>query len=244
MGMVRRLLQSKQVFVYQSVILEGAAMKLPTFPLVLLAILLLGSVPAYAGLINLGNGIIYDTDLKLSWLQNANLAATNTFGVSGITAEGRMSWYTAQSWIAAMNGANYLGFSDWRLPTALNQDGSGPCSVYNCNGSEMGYLYYVILGGSAHGPGGIATTHNANYDYFVNIQNVNYWSGTESDPVNAWGFGFGDGGQGPVGGKVSVGFAWAVRDGGGTTVPETGSTLLFLGMAFVPIALSYRWWQR
>jgi hypothetical protein len=27
-------------------------------------------------------------------------------------------------------------------------------------------------------------------------------------------------------------------------VPESGSTLFFLGMAFVPIALSYRWWQK
>jgi hypothetical protein len=30
----------------------------------------------------------------------------------------------------------------------------------------------------------------------------------------------------------------------GTPVPEPGSTLLFLGMAFVPLALSYRWWQK
>jgi hypothetical protein len=29
----------------------------------------------------------------------------------------------------------------------------------------------------------------------------------------------------------------------GIPVPEAGSTLLFLAMAFVPLALSYRWWQ-
>jgi hypothetical protein len=49
-------------------------MRLTAISLTLLAVLILGSVPAYAGLINLGNGLIYDTVLNATWLQNANLS--------------------------------------------------------------------------------------------------------------------------------------------------------------------------
>ena len=76
----------------------------------------------------------YDTVLKITWLANANLAATNTFGVSGIGAGGTMTLATAQSWIAAMNTADYLGYSDWRLPTTAPINGS----AFNYNWSTTG----------------------------------------------------------------------------------------------------------
>ena len=38
-----------------------------------------------------------------------------------------MQWATAQAWIAAMNTAAYLGFSDWRLPTT--PDSGGPIRI-------------------------------------------------------------------------------------------------------------------
>ena len=59
-----------------------------------------------------GGQTVYDSDLNTYWLSNANLAATSTFGVTRINASGSMTWDTAQTWIAAMNTANYLGFSD------------------------------------------------------------------------------------------------------------------------------------
>src|ERR1035438_5147029 len=77
-----------------------------------------------AALIDNGGGLIYDSVLNITWLQNANLAASNTFGVSGIGADGSMTWNTAQSWIGAMNAADYLGQSDWRLPTTSQANGS------------------------------------------------------------------------------------------------------------------------
>jgi hypothetical protein len=39
----------------------------------------------------LGGTVVYDKTTNLSWIANANLAATNTFGVSGIFS-GSMSW--------------------------------------------------------------------------------------------------------------------------------------------------------
>ena len=79
---------------------------------------------AQAALIDRGNGLIYDSVLNITWLQDANLAAINTFGVSGIDIHGRMTWNTAEQWIAAMNAANYKGYHDWRLPATAPIDGS------------------------------------------------------------------------------------------------------------------------
>ena len=121
------------------------------------AMILTLSTASWATLIDRGGGLIYDDVLDITWLQDANLAATNTFGVSGINADGTMSWNTAQAWIAAMNAANYLGFSDWRLPTTpdaggpfvFGWDGVQPYNYnygYNMTTSEMGYMFYVNLG--------------------------------------------------------------------------------------------------
>lgn len=150
----------------------------------------------------MGGQALNDTDLNVTWLANANLAATNTFGVSGIAANGSMTWSTAQSWVAAMNTANYLGYNDWRLPTTLQPDAS--CSAqavangvsesagYNCTGSEMGHLFYSELGGMANQS--ITTTHNANYNLFQNVQSNIYWSSTQYTN-GVWIFDFSGGGE-------------------------------------------------
>jgi hypothetical protein len=63
-----------------------------------------------------------------------------------------MTWWGANAWADQLV---YGGFDDWRLPSALNQDGSGPNSGCNITGSEMGHLYYTAssdgLGNSAGG---------------------------------------------------------------------------------------------
>jgi hypothetical protein len=116
----------------------------------------------------LGGQAYYDPVLDITWLADANLAASNTFGVGGINADGSMNWNTANAWIAGMNGASHLGFSDWRLPTlspvsggaAFNTDfsnngttdrGYGETGIGWDTGagvivSEMGWMYYGNLG--------------------------------------------------------------------------------------------------
>jgi hypothetical protein len=97
---------------------------------------------------------------------NANLALTTTFGVSGINAQGRMEWATATAWIAAMNSANYLGISSWRLPEMydIGNDGCTVNSLASYNGGDCGYnvvstgpqaaemasLFYDTLGNLAY----------------------------------------------------------------------------------------------
>jgi hypothetical protein len=79
------------------------------------------TVPVHASLIDRGNGLIYDDDLNLTWLQDANY--------SGLT----MTWPTAMAWA---DNLTFQGFDDWRLPA------SDACSGNGCSGSEMGHLFY------------------------------------------------------------------------------------------------------
>jgi len=184
------------------------------------AMILAFSTGAWAALIDRGGGLIYDDVLNITWLQDANLAATNTFGVSGINADGTMNWTTAQAWIAAMNTAGYLGFSDWRLPTTpdagtpfvFGWDGVQPYSYtygYNMTTSEMGYMFYVNLGNVGLRPtdynGGSVPDRSPGTFGLLNVgpfqnfgqpfpdtQALPYWSGTQSinQPTAAWYFDF------------------------------------------------------
>lgn len=108
----------------------------------------IGPLVAQAALVASEDGeTVYDTAADLTWLSNANLAATKSFGVRGINPNGSMDWTTAQQWISAMNAANYLGSNKWSLPTSAMPDNG--CSQmpksaafgYGCVGSQMGNLY-------------------------------------------------------------------------------------------------------
>jgi hypothetical protein len=156
-----------------------------------------------SGLVADGNGqTVYDPAANVTWLANANLAAKQSFGVSGINRDGSMSWTTAQKWIAAMNAANYLGSNHWSLPTTQLPDNNcsqNPKSAafgYNCTGSQMGNLYYNQLAGAIGST--IDLEHNANYALFNNFQPYLYWSSTlwPRVPNSAFSFSFGNGFQG------------------------------------------------
>lgn len=180
------------------------------------ACIVASSGAAQAALIDRGGGLIYDTDLNVTWLANANLASSETFGVTGIWGDGFMdTWYVAQNWIAAMNAANYLGYSDWRLPSA------GTCTTSGCVGGEMSHLFYNELGGVQWQS--IADTHNANYNLFQNIETTSwtsrvpdgYWTGTNypNYDLGAWVFSFGVGTTSPDDKDGHDYYAWAVRTG-------------------------------
>ena len=49
-----------------------------------------------------------DAALGVTWLADADLAATDTFNVSGISCDGSMGYATALKWVEAMNHADYL----------------------------------------------------------------------------------------------------------------------------------------
>jgi hypothetical protein len=123
----------------------------------------------------------YDTELDITWLADANLQMSNTFGLTrsstSIPAAGEigltgwMSWTTANSWITGMNadgGTGYLGFNDWHLPTLSPVDGSTFNTIVSNNGTtDIGY--------GATGIGWQDPTGNyvseMGYMYYVNLGN-------------------------------------------------------------------------
>jgi hypothetical protein len=179
----------------------------------LTALSLMLATGAEAALVErLGGKAIYDDVADLTWLQDANYAQT-----SGYDADGRMNWVQTKAWAGSLN---IDGVTGWRLP-------AGPMlgSGYNQTASEMGNLFYNVLGGTEWTT--IGTTHNANYNLFKNVQSNYYWSGVEFNSSDAWGFDFGYGGQGSSSKFYDL-FGWAVRSGdvGASPVPVPGALVL------------------
>ena len=143
----------------------------------------------------------YDTDRNITWLANANV-------------NGLMTWAAANTWAANLSFTDGVSvYDNWRLPTALNQDGTGPCVGFNCTGSEMGHLFYSELGGTAGQS--ILTSVDPDLTKFTNLQANGYWSATEyyaPDTNLARVFFFYSGSQGAVT-KASVLYALAVSPG-------------------------------
>ena len=166
------------------------------------------SMQSHAALIPVLDGQAYYDDVAdLTWLADAN--------PTGAT----MNWAATNVWVA---GLNISGVTGWRLPSSLNSDGSGPCGPgLSCTDSEMGNLYYNVLGNAAGGP-------PTNTSPFSNVQSNHYWSSTEvaPNPSSAWFFGFNSGSQSHISKGVGK-FGWAVQSGNVGAVPVPGAVWLF-----------------
>jgi hypothetical protein len=205
---------------------------------------------AQATLLDRGGGLIYDTVLDITWLQDANYAVAN-----GDDADGLMTWSQSVAWADRLV---YAGFDDWRLPTLTPLDGSSfklgldyageSDHGYNIGvagtlyagstASEMAYMFNLNLGnpnqyttaGVSTGCLDLPTTCLQNAGPFINLQPQAYWSGVgfeEAGYLVAWRFSMSRGYQ--RGNDRDLGFyAWAVRPGDVIPVPEPQSWALLL----------------
>jgi hypothetical protein len=164
---------------------------------------------ADAALIDRSGGFIYDDVLDITWAQDANINGWDTW-------DNQIAWAAS---LSLYDSVRDVTWDDWRLPTALNGDGSDPCSGAGCTGSEMSHLYNVD---------GITPL---SMSPFTNVQSSYYWSGTVyvPNPNVAWHFNFIEGEQ-LANAKTSGFYAFAVRDGDVAAIPVP-ATVWLLGSA-------------
>ncbi|KPF48049.1 hypothetical protein IP87_18915 [beta proteobacterium AAP121] len=118
--------------------------------------------------------MVYDRAADLTWLIDWNAAAGSAFDDGSSAQDGRMSWASAMAWADALQ---WGGVDDWRLPTAV------PCFGFGCQNSEIGRLWYEVLGNRAGLPA-------VNTEPFEHVAFAPYWTGTAQAgaPAQAWYF--------------------------------------------------------
>jgi len=219
-----------------------------------LALLLsLVAMDTHAALYDRGNGMIYDSTLKITWLQDANYAQTSGYaaantggsGSNTINADGSMGWDAASNWA---NNLVYDGYGGWHLASAklignsfFSYDG-GTDVGYNITRSQIGHLFsqlgnvpaYNIGGYGLSGYGFFHTTFvdaSGTYanDGFLNVRRDGYWEKEEASYQSnyAWSFYGYDGDQSKSFNKGFAFFAWAVRNGDVAAVPLPAAAWLF-----------------
>jgi uncharacterized protein (TIGR03437 family) len=184
--------------------------------------LLAFSQPSSTLTLSADGATVYDTANSISWLADANLAAGNRFGlpicttvnstVPCVNPSGSMNWVGATAWVAAMNAANYLGHSNWQLPTTpLVDKGCGAVGPQknsfgaNCTLGALGSLYYNAL--SLTFPNTAVPIPNTQVGPFNNLQPYFYWSQSADGGLGQSVFSFGAGSQG---GNTADNFQYAL----------------------------------
>lgn len=156
---------------------------------------------------------VYDPRADVTWLADADLAATRRFGLPACVnpttpklcvdqQDGAMTWDAARAFVKRMNDSSYLGRTDWQLPP-----GDPGCPNYGCAGARnpMGELFYRQLGLSEGTP--VVIAPDVPVGPFHHFQPYLYWACEGQafqalcDPAGPapdfeWSFSFGNGFQG------------------------------------------------
>ena len=183
----------------------------------------------------------YDTSLNISWLADANYAATS--GVPPATPfsePGQMFQPDAITWAA---GLDIGGVQGWRLADSDFSDARAACPVITVAGcryvpntavDEFAHLYYVTLGNTTQSSSQLGTNNTGS---FLNVMGGSYYYNHMPDGFSS-AFSFGTG-RSLLDGQQFPQYAWAVHDGdvgGGIAapIPEPHTyVLMALGLAMV-----------
>jgi hypothetical protein len=190
---------------------------------------------ANAALEDRGAGLVYDTELDITWLADGNYAQT-----SGYHATGIMSWGEANSWASQVQ---YAGHSGWRLPYTPAFDptcsdhgrivgGTETSWGYGCTGSELGHLYHVDFSTT---PGdSIFDANDPDLDLFVNLMAdasvgppEEYWSSLTDNSSRAFHLHLFNGFQRDIDVTQHLMYALLVHDGDISPVPLPAALWLF-----------------
>lgn len=189
----------------------------------------------------LGGKAVYDSDLNITWLADANAGAGSAFDDGLITNDGRMRQGNASAWAASLN---VDGITGWRLPTTLHPDATcftaSDSTGGDCTGSEMGHLFYNELGGTENNS--ILTSGDPDLALFSNLQSFRYWSATDypTSALDAYTFAFNSGKQSFTTKNASVFHAWAVHDGNVSAIPVPAAVWLFVSGLLGLVGLARR----
>ena len=220
----------------------------------ILSISILASLSANAALYDRGNGMIYDSDQNITWLQDFGYATASNPDVGTYLAQ----FSSAQQWA---DNLTFGGYSDWRLPhanlvgdysvhagesefdranriyTLYNQqsyDGSTDRGFNNAR-SELGHLFlelgnHAVFDTSGNPQSGGLT----NMGLFSNMQAARYYEGDTflhySGELYVWVFDLSSGYQTGASQYLEYPTAplWvAVRDGDVAQTPVPGAVWLF-----------------
>jgi hypothetical protein len=221
------------------------------------SILVAASGAAQAALVDRGGGLIYDTDLNVTWLQDANYAHTSgyTTALYGSGGVGAMTWNQATNWAANLSyydSVRNVTYDDWRLPTVTDTGAPGCDYAYsgtdcgfnvNTTASEMAHLFYDELGNTGFYDA-TGTPHYGNRlvnmgpftnfpaatpgSFSVYEWSLLYWSGSETAPGANGAWYFNFGGGSQSQLGGNIGlYALAVRPGDVATVPVPAAAWLF-----------------
>jgi uncharacterized protein (TIGR03437 family) len=197
--------------------------------------------PASAALaLNSDGTLVYDTVNNITWLANANLPASNQFGLppcngsgSGtkicVNASGSMNYQAAAAWVVAMNAANYLGHSDWQLPTTPLIDKT--CPKVGPNGGSFGFgctagaLDSLYNGLGLKAPNTAVAIPGNTVGPFSNVQPYLYWSQTNGGQEGNLTFSFATGWQG-ANTLPNFLYAWPMIPGKITGTPPASGNVL------------------
>ncbi|MCQ8104703.1 hypothetical protein NP590_11350 [Methylomonas sp. SURF-2] len=139
------------------------------------------SLTTQAALHDRGGGLIYDDVLNVTWLQDANYAATQGYS---LLQNGRyLSWYDALTWaenLTYFDSVRNVTWTDWRLPKITPLDPTIGWQMQISTNGDQDDAYNVSAPGTKYAG---STASELPYMFFNNLGN------TSRCPV---GFGFAD----------------------------------------------------